>query len=102
MVHRSVDGITKRGEMFLLHAFIKKTQKTPQQEVDLVLPGRDPSVLFTFTCDNTEDVVLPVDWQLTFLFTGTCERRHRLPGNIVPKSFPESHQVFCLQSFVSH
>jgi len=26
-----------QGEMFLLHGFIKKTQKTPQQEIDLAL-----------------------------------------------------------------
>jgi len=26
-----------RGEMFLLHGFIKKTQKTPQQDLDLSL-----------------------------------------------------------------
>jgi phage-related protein len=25
------------GQMFLLHAFIKKTQKTPQQDIDLAL-----------------------------------------------------------------
>lgn len=25
------------GEMFLLHGFIKKTQKTPQQDLDLAL-----------------------------------------------------------------
>jgi phage-related protein len=27
----------KDGEMILLHGFVKKTQKTPQQELDLAL-----------------------------------------------------------------
>ncbi len=29
------------GQMVLLHAFIKKTQKTPQQEIDLALKRKN-------------------------------------------------------------